>query len=171
MWGILVTLARLGVMQGVMALTSLVRNKVVALELGAQGLGDFSQIFLLASTLSVIITFGLDLGLNRNVAAAPDHAGRQLLLTQSNTTILALGLPLLVGIFAMLAMQPETMLLLGVANTPVILAALAILVQKAHSPLHGYGVECRDAHHLRIKNLSNFVADQVKDGLHVELGR
>lgn len=128
---ILVTLTRLGAMQAVMALTSLVRIKVIALELGASGLGDFAQLFLLATTVAVVVSFGLDLGLNRNIASAPDQATKQTLLNQANTTNLTLSVLCLGSIFAVLLLRPGTTELLGVADTPVIFASLAIMLLAA----------------------------------------
>lgn len=115
MRSILINLLQLGGMQLVMAFTAIVRNKVLALRLGAEGYGEFSQLSLLALASSVFVAFGLGLSLNRNVAATTDVSARQRYLAQANTINLSLSALLLTAALVILIAQPA---LLGMAGLP-----------------------------------------------------
>src|SRR5437667_3385774 len=122
MWTIFTSLVRLGGMQIVIALTAIVRNKVLALSLGVSGFGEFSQLVAIATTACVIVTFGLDLSLSRNIAAANSSAERQRLLAQANginLVLSALGLLALPVIVA----APSTLGIVGIHPTPAAVAA------------------------------------------------
>ena len=96
---VLVSLIQLGGMQLVIAGTAVARNKVLAFRLGAEGFGEFSQVALIALSISVVVTFGLSLSLNRNVAAAQGDEARQALLSQANGVNLSLT-----ALFALVAL-------------------------------------------------------------------
>ncbi len=125
---VLVNLIQLGGMQIAIALTAIVRNKVLALRLGAGGYGEFSQVALIALSASVVVAFGLALSLNRNVAAAHDRAERQLLLAQANgVNLLLTALFALVGV-PLLLLRPGLLGLAGLEPTPAVVASVLILL-------------------------------------------
>ncbi len=128
MWTIFVNLARLGGMQAVIALTALVRNKVVALKLGADGYGEFSQLLLVVTSATVIVGFGLELSLNRNIAGVTEHAERQRLLSQANAVNLTLSLVTLAIAAALILTEPGVFTGLGVSPSPPVLAASLIML-------------------------------------------
>ena len=124
---VLVSLVQLGGMQLVIAGTAIARNKVLAYRLGADGFGEFSQIALIALSVSVLVTFGLSLSLNRNVAAAQSDEERQSLLGQANGVNLSLtALFVLVGL-PLLLLDPGLLRLSGLEPTPAVLASLLLL--------------------------------------------
>lgn len=125
---VLVSLVQLGGMQFVIALTAVARNKVLALRLGTDGFGEFSQLALLAIAASVLVAFGLGMSLNRNVAAAGSAEERQRLLSQSNGVVLAMagGIGLLA--FATIALRPELLRLVGLEPRSSVVAALLVLL-------------------------------------------
>lgn len=127
MRAVLTNLLQLGGMQLVIAATAIVRNKVLAVRLGSDGLGEFMQLALVVLTLSVLAAFGFGMSLNRNAAAAPDDATRQRLLAQANAINLALS-ALLVGITGLLlAWRPELIGLVGLEPSATVIGALAVL--------------------------------------------
>lgn len=128
MWQLVVNLARLGGMQAIIAVTALVRNKVIALKLGADGYGEFSQLFLLFSTLAIVVGFGFELSLTRSVAAANDQTQRQRLLGQATSVVLGLSVLCAVGIVAVLFLQPEMLDRLSLEARPEILFGAAVMI-------------------------------------------
>lgn len=127
MRNVLVNLIQLGGMQIVIALTAIVRNKVLAIRLGAGGYGEFSQIALVALSVSVVVAFGLSLSLNRNAAAAPDQAARQRLLSQANGVNLALTAAFLAVALPLLLLHPGVVAGVGLEPTRSVVAALVLL--------------------------------------------
>ena len=115
-------------MQFVIALTAIARNKVMALRLGTDGYGEFSQLALLAIAVSTFVAFGFGLSLNRNVAAAETQEERQRLLSQANGVILTLAAVLgsIAGVLLLTA--PELLRIVGLEPRPTVLVALAILI-------------------------------------------
>ena len=128
MWNVLVHLSRLGGMQAVIALTAIVRNKVLAIRLGAEGYGEFSQILLIAMTASILVGLGLELSLNRSVAATEDHGARQRLLSQANTINVTMGLTIVLGMIGLITFRPDLLGLAGIGWRPEIIAAFVILI-------------------------------------------
>ncbi|MGH6924458.1 MAG: oligosaccharide flippase family protein [Propylenella sp.] len=127
MWAIFVNLARLGGMQMVIALTAIVRTKVLAVKLGAEGYGEFSQVVLLALSASTIATFGLGISLSRNVAAAKDHAERQRLLDLSNAVNLFISAACIGVAAPILITRPEVLGIFGIGVTPTALTAVLVV--------------------------------------------
>ncbi|MEJ2291391.1 MAG: hypothetical protein P8Y13_14800 [Deinococcales bacterium] len=128
MRSVLVSLIQLGGMQVVIALTAVVRNKVLAYRLGAEGYGEFSQVALIALSVSVVVAFGLALSLNRNVAAAADSEERQRLLSQANGVNLSLAAFFAVVGVPLVLLDPALVGAAGLEPTPMVVASLLILV-------------------------------------------
>ena len=126
MRSLLANLVQLGGMQVVIAGTALVRNKVLAARLGADGFGVYAQLTLLALAAAVVVAFGLGMSLNRNVAATPDRAGRQRLLAQANGVVLALTALVALALPGLL-LWPDALRTFGLEPTPAVVAALLIL--------------------------------------------
>lgn len=127
MWTIFTNLARLGGMQLVIAVAAIARNKILAVRLGAEGVGEFSQLVLVVLSAGTVVALGLGVSLNRNVAAAGDTAERQRLLAQANGVNLAIsGLFLAVGTVLVLV-NPGALSIVGLRSDPTMIAALLIL--------------------------------------------
>lgn len=125
---VLVNLIQLGGMQFVIALTAVARNKVLAVRLGTEGFGEFSQLALLGIAASVLVAFGLGMSLNRNVAAAHTMGERQRLLDQSNGVILLLAAVIVAGALAVLTLQPRLLQAVGLEARPAVIAAALVLL-------------------------------------------
>jgi O-antigen/teichoic acid export membrane protein len=128
MRAVLVSLVQLGGMQAVIALSALIRNKVLAARLGTDGFGAYAQLALLAIAASVVVAFGLGMSLNRNVAATPDPTDRQRLLAQANglTVVLSTVVALLGA--GVLMLRPEALRIFGLEPRPAVIAAAALLL-------------------------------------------
>lgn len=125
---VLINVIQLGGMQFVIALTAVARNKVLALRLGTDGFGEFSQIALLGVAASVFVAFGLGMSLNRNVAAATSDEERQRLLSQSNGVVLLLAASIAAIAAAVVGLRPDVLEFVGLEPRPAIVAALVILL-------------------------------------------
>lgn len=125
---VLVNLIQLGGMQFVIALTAVARNKVLALRLGTDGFGEFSQLALIAIAASVLVAFGLGMSLNRNAAAAKSDEERQHLLSQSNGVVLILTAAIAAAAAALLVFRPDLLAVFGLEPRTNIIAALLILI-------------------------------------------
>jgi O-antigen/teichoic acid export membrane protein len=125
---VLVNLARLGGMQIVIALTAIVRGKILAVRLGPEGYGEFIQLSLIVLSASVIAAFGLGMSLNRNVAAAAGHDERQRLLSQANAVNLTIALTLAALFAAMILLRPTAISVVGLHVRPDVLWSLALLL-------------------------------------------
>ena len=128
MRAILVNLVQLGGMQIVIALTAIVRNKVLAVRLGTSGYGEFSQIALVAVSVSVLVAFGLSLSLNRNVAATPERAERQRLLSQANGVNLSLTALFVLIVIPTLLLRPAAVGLVELDPRRAVLVSLLVLL-------------------------------------------
>lgn len=115
-------------MQAIIASTALIRNKVIALKLGADGYGEFSQLLLLFSTLAIIVGFGFELSLTRSVAAANDQSRRQRLLGQSTAVVLGLSGLCAIGVLAVLFLRPELLDRLSLEARPEILLGAGVMI-------------------------------------------
>ena len=89
---LIVHLSQLAGMQLVLAVSGIVRNKVLALQLGEVGMGEFNQVVLFTGTVTILVTFGMGVGLNRNAAAAKTLEEKQRVLASSNLIVLVLTL-------------------------------------------------------------------------------
>lgn len=128
MLSMLVNLVRLAGMQGVIALTAIARNKVLALRLGPEGYGEFIQLTLFVLAASTVAAFGFGMALNRNAAAHPEPQARQRLLSQSNAVNLAIT-GLLAGVTALaVLLWPEALGLLGLEAEPRIITGLLVML-------------------------------------------
>ena len=78
-------------MQLVLSLTGLIRNKILTVKLGPAAFGEFTQIISAMSVVYVLVSFGMGVGLSRNVAKSEDHAERQKYLSTANTIIIILS--------------------------------------------------------------------------------
>lgn len=128
MLAVLANLTRLGGMQIVIALTAVVRNKVISVRLGPEGYGEFIQLVMVATAASVIAGFGLGMSLNRNAAAAADDRERQRYLAQANAVNLTLGSVLAIAILALALLHPNAFGWIGLMKEPAILVSMLVLV-------------------------------------------
>jgi enterobacterial common antigen flippase len=87
---ILTNLMQLAGLQLVLAMTGLVRNKVISVQLGTSGFGQFNLLYSFFEAVSVLVIFGLGVSLSRSAAAAKDHDERQKVLGTANFIIWAL---------------------------------------------------------------------------------
>ena len=120
-------LLRLGGMQLVIAGTAVARNKVLAVRLGTEGLGEFMQLALIVLTVAVLVTFGFGMSLNRNAAAAPDDEARQRLLAQANGINLLLSALAVIALLLVLLLRPDLVGVVGLTPTRAVLGSLAVL--------------------------------------------
>lgn len=152
---VLVNLIQLGGMQFVIALTAVARNKVLALRLGTDGFGEFSQLALIAIAASVLVAFGLGMSLNRNAAAARSDEERQHLLSQSNGVVLILTAVVSALAVATITLRPEALAVVGLEARADVIAALLILI--AYVPLEA-AVKHRVAFLTAILDISGLTA-------------
>ena len=105
---LLTTLVQLGGLQLVLASSALVRNKVLAERLGADGFGMFAQLAAVASLAATIAAFGFGMALKRHAAGAAGHDAQQALLAFANRATLQTGgmLVTLAALWLMVAHQP-----------------------------------------------------------------
>jgi PST family polysaccharide transporter len=88
---IFASITQLAGMQMVIALTGIVRNKVLALRLGPENFGEFTQIVITVGMVYTLSSFGMGVGLSRNVAAANSFDERQKYLAAANFLVILLG--------------------------------------------------------------------------------
>ncbi|HZZ83173.1 MAG TPA: oligosaccharide flippase family protein [Anaeromyxobacteraceae bacterium] len=88
---ILAVLGQYAVMQVVLALSGLVRNKVVALRLGPGAFGEISQIGAVVAVAATLVSFGMSVGLSRNAAKARTLEQRAEQLENANGIVLGLS--------------------------------------------------------------------------------
>jgi len=124
----LADLARLGGMQFALALAGLLRYKVLALRLGAGGMGEFQQLVTTAGTATVLVSFGLAFALNRNIATARDADHRQRLLATSNAIVWSLTGIVMLAYLGALLYDPRIVGRVGVSATPAVVTTLVILL-------------------------------------------
>jgi enterobacterial common antigen flippase len=84
---ILSNLTQLAGLQLVLAVTGLVRNKVISVQLGVIGFGQFNLLYTFFTVIGTLVIFGLSVGLSRNVAATQDPDERQKILGNANFII------------------------------------------------------------------------------------
>lgn len=125
---LLLDLVRLAGMQFVLAVAGIVRYKLLAVRLAADGFGEFQQLVVAAGTVTVLVSFGLGVGLNRNVAAAPTHDERQTLLGTANFIVCALGLAAFVVFGVFLVATPDAIARLGVSSSVPVRWAAGLLL-------------------------------------------
>lgn len=91
---LLTTLVQLGGLQLVLASSALVRNKVLAERLGADGFGTFAQLAAVASLAATVAALGFGMALKRYAAHAGGHDVQQALLAFANRATWRLGIVL-----------------------------------------------------------------------------
>lgn len=133
---ILVAMAQLGGLQIILALSGLVRNKVAAVYLKTAGMGEWAQIQGVATTVFVIVQFGMVVGLSRNTAAAKTERDRQEQLSVANT--LTMGMALLALLLAIcFFLVPARHSLLGSLGIHADFELLLILFVVVLAPVEG----------------------------------
>jgi len=125
---LLLDLTRLAGMQFVLAVAGIVRYKVLAVRLGADGLGEFQQLVVATGTITVLVSFGLGVGLNRNVAACEGRHERQTLLASANFIVCALGAAACVVFGLLLVGTPSVVGHLGVGTATSVRWAAGLLL-------------------------------------------
>jgi len=125
---LLLDLIRLAGMQFVLAVAGIVRYKVLAVRLAADGLGEFQQLVVATGTVTVLVSFGLGVGLNRNIAAASTHGERQTLLGTANLIVCALGVAAWAIFGLILVATPGAIAHLGVSSGATVLWTAALLL-------------------------------------------
>lgn len=88
---IFLVLSQYAAMQAVVAVTGLVRNKVVAYRLGPSAFGEISQISIVAGAIATLVSFGMLVSLSRNVARIQTIEERQRHLANANGIIISLS--------------------------------------------------------------------------------
>jgi O-antigen/teichoic acid export membrane protein len=128
---ILVAMTQLGGLQIILAGTGLVRNKVAAIYLKTTGIGEWSQILGVATTVFLIVQFGMIVALSRNAAAAQTDEDRQRQLSVANTLTTAVAFAAILAAAAVFLTSPSYRLLsnLGISAAPgrVLLLLIALL--------------------------------------------
>lgn len=127
---ILVAMTELGGLQIILALTGLVRNKVAAVYLKTTGMGEWSQIQGVATTVFIIVQFGMIVGLSRNTAAANTDNDRQRQLSIANTLTLAVAfLAILVAVgFSAIPSNQRLLGNLGISGRWGLLLVLFVII-------------------------------------------
>ena len=133
---ILVAMTELGGLQIVLALTGLVRNKVAAVYLKTSGMGEWSQIQGVATTVFIIVQFGMIIGLSRNTAVVKSKKDRQLQLSVANTLMMAAAFVAMLGTVAF-SLTPWNGWLLSSLGIPARLELLLVLFIVVLAPIEG----------------------------------
>lgn len=93
---ILAVLTQLGAMNAAVGLGGVVRNKIMAIYLKPSGFGEFTQIAAIATSIYVLVQFGMSVGLSRHAAAIREPKKRQEQLSVANSLTAGLALVSLV---------------------------------------------------------------------------
>lgn len=120
--------SQFALMQAVLAVTAVARNKVVAYRLGPAGFGEIAQISLVTTTLGTLVAFGLSVGLSRNAATARSIEQRQRQLASANVIVLSLSVLACMGCALLLAGGRLLPLVGLVPSRPAALAAAIFLL-------------------------------------------
>jgi PST family polysaccharide transporter len=129
-------MTQLGGLQIVFILTGLVRNKVAAVYLQTAGMGEWSQILNVVSTVFIIVQFGMTVGLSRNVAAAKNDEDRQRELSVANTLTTVLAVAAILAVLA-LAFTSSNNWLLGILGIPAKQKLALLLMVAVLAPIEG----------------------------------
>ena len=133
---IVVAMTQLGGLQIVFVLTGLVRNKVAAVYLKTAGMGEWSQILSVVSTVFIIVQFGMTVGLSRNVAAANNDEDRQRELSVANTLTTVVAVAAILAVLA-LAFTSSNDRLLGILGIPAKQKLALLLMVAMLAPIEG----------------------------------
>jgi O-antigen/teichoic acid export membrane protein len=93
--------------QLVLALTGILRNKILAVKLSEDGFGAFNQVLLFTSLLSTLICLGMNVSLTRNMAVEKSKERQQELLNNANATVFYLYLAICLPIFIISFFAPR----------------------------------------------------------------
>lgn len=91
MKAILFAMIQLAGMQFVVALSGLLRNKVLAVKLGPEGYGAYAQLMAVTMVIYTIVKCGLAVGLSRSIASSKSQAEKQKYLGVANLAVLLLS--------------------------------------------------------------------------------
>lgn len=133
---ILVAMTQLGGLQIVLALSGLVRNKVAAIYLKTAGMGEWSQIQSVATTVFIIVQCGMIVGLSRNTAAAKTDRDRQRQLGVANTLTIAVAVVAMLAALAF-SLAPFRGKLLGSVGISARFELLLVLFVALLAPIEG----------------------------------
>lgn len=125
---ILAAMTQLGGLQIVLASTGLIRNKVAALYLKASGIGEWSQILGVATTVFVIVQFGMIISLSRSSAAASSESERQRQLSVANTLTMGVTLATVLAFTVLFLIPSSGRLLTSLGISPGLAWVLLVLV-------------------------------------------
>lgn len=125
--GILSLVGQFAIMQGVLAVAAVVRNKVVAYRLGPAGFGEIAQLALVAATLGTLVSFGMGVGISRNAAGSATGQERRALLATANGIVLSLA-AVVCGVCAALLVTGRLLPLTGLSQTTGVLIAFGIFI-------------------------------------------
>lgn len=114
-------------MQAVLAVTGIARNKIVAYRLGPTGFGDIAQIALVAGTLGSVVSLGMGVGISRNAARATTLEERQSQLANANAVVLSLS-AIACAVCGALLFSGRLLPLVGLPVNAVSLIATGIVV-------------------------------------------
>ncbi len=124
---IIAVLSQFGVMQLVLALTAVIRNKVVAFRLGPAAFGEYSQIASVISVITAVVSFGMGVSLSRNAAKARSNPERQRQLANANGIVLTLAIVAVTVAIALL-LSGRLLPLVGLAHSTALMGATAIFI-------------------------------------------
>lgn len=133
---VLSAMTQLGGLQVILALTGLIRNKVAAVYLGTMGMGEWSQLQGVATTIFAVVQFGMIVGLSRNTAAVTSNESRQRQLSVANALTMSMAAVVICATLAFSFIPSGGRLLenLGI-STP--LKLLVLLFVAALAPIEG----------------------------------
>ncbi len=127
MKNILLSISQLAGMQAVVALTGIVRNKVLALRLEPAGFGEFTQMVTIVSIVYTLVSFGFGLGLSRNIAASKTIEERQRHLATANFITITFSVLSWV-IFLPVLLKANIVTSLGIKPAPENILAIGLLI-------------------------------------------
>ncbi len=133
--GILRAITQLGTMQCAIALGTLVRNKLLAVHLGPDGFGEFSQIMTIAAPVYLFAQCGMAVGLSRNTAAAGSEAQRQRQLETANLVTTFIAAAILVVVLPLIFTPAGGSLLRGLGVRDGLAQKTVLAVILAIAPL------------------------------------
>jgi O-antigen/teichoic acid export membrane protein len=133
---IFVAMTQLGSLQLILALSGLVRNKVAAVYLKTTGMGEWSQIQGVATTVFIIVQCGMIVGLSRDTAAAKSSEERQRVLAVANTLMMAIAL-VTVSAAISLSLTASKARLLNLLGIPASQGLMLLLLVVVLAPIEG----------------------------------
>lgn len=120
-------LGQFAVMQGVVAGSGLIRNKIVAYRLGPVAFGEISQLAAVLSVAATAVSFGMAVSLSRNAARYSSVEDRRAQLANANGIVLTLAVAAVAGLTLFLA-SGRLLPIAGLSSSPAIVLATVVLV-------------------------------------------